>query len=212
MNPADLLLYLVTDPRMTLGRDLIDVVEAAVKGGVSMVQLREKEATTRDFLAQAQRLKKVLAPYQVPLLINDRLDIALAVDAEGVHVGQSDMPVELAREMLGPDKIIGLSVENLAQATAANSLDIDYIGLSPVFSTQTKANIAPPLGLEGVEAIKKVSRFPSVGIGGINLQNAASIIQAGADGVAVVSYLMLADDPETSARLICNRMRLVQPQ
>jgi thiamine-phosphate pyrophosphorylase len=199
MKREDLSLYLVTDKDLANGRPLEDIVEEAVKGGVSMVQIREKDASSRDFFELAKLVKQILEPYKVPLIINDRLDIALAVDAEGLHIGQSDLPYEVAREILGADKIIGLSVENIAQAKAANSLDVDYIGLSPVFSTQTKNDIAKPLELEGVREIASFTKHPSVAIGGINSINTADIIKAGADGVAVVSAIISSSDPKQSS-------------
>lgn len=199
MNKEDLSLYLVTDKELANGRPLEDIVEEAVKGGVSMVQIREKDASSRDFFELAKSVKEILEPYKVPLIINDRLDIALAVDAEGLHIGQSDLPYEVAREILGAEKIIGLSVENIAQAKAANSLDVDYIGLSPVFSTQTKNDIAKPLELEGVREIASFTKHPTVAIGGINNINTADIIQAGADGVAVVSAIISSPDPKLSS-------------
>ena len=199
MISFDLDLYLVTDRSLSLGRPLEWVVEEAVKGGVTMVQLREKEASTLDFYNLAMRLKDILKPYHVPLIINDRLDIALACDAGGLHIGQNDMPYEVARKLLGKDKIIGLSVENLQDAKVANDLDIDYIGISPVFSTPTKTDTASALGLEGIQKITEISKHPSVGIGGINLSNVQDIIHAGADGISVVSAIMSAENPQDAA-------------
>ncbi len=200
MERKELALYLVTDSGLSLGRSLETVVAQAVAGGVTMVQLREKKASTREFYDLAMALKRCLQPYKVPLIINDRLDIALACDAEGLHIGQSDMPYAVTRRLLGKEKIIGLSVESLEDARMADKLDIDYIGISPVFSTPTKTDTAPALGLEGIRAIHEICHHPSVGIGGINQQNVAAIIQAGADGVAVVSAIMSATDPAEAAR------------
>ena len=200
MAAFDLSLYLVTDRSLSLGRPLETVVEEAVRGGVAMVQLREKDASTLDFYNLAMKLKSILKSYNVPLIINDRLDIALACDAGGLHIGQSDMPYSVARKLLGKDKIIGLSVESIQDAIDANNLDVDYIGISPVFGTQTKTDTAPALGLEGIGEITRISGHPSVGIGGINLTNAQDIIQAGADGISVVSAIMSAPDPQQSAR------------
>ncbi|EGK01116.1 thiamine phosphate synthase [Dysgonomonas gadei] len=200
MAAFDLSLYLVTDRSLSLGRPLETVVEEAVRGGVTMVQLREKDASTLDFYNLAMKLKSILKSYNVPLIINDRLDIALACDAGGLHIGQSDMPYSVARKLLGKDKIIGLSVESIQDAIDANNLDVDYIGISPVFGTQTKTDTAPALGLEGIGEITRISGHPSVGIGGINLTNAQDIIQAGADGISVVSAIMSAPDPQQSAR------------
>lgn len=199
-HTLDLSLYLVTDRSLSLGRPLEYIVEEAVKGGVTLVQLREKECSSREFYELAVQLKKLLTPYQVPLIINDRVDIALACDAEGLHIGQSDLPYPIARKLLGKDKIIGLSVENIADVLDANKLDVDYIGISPVFGTSTKTDTATALGLEGVKEISRISKHPGVGIGGINATNAGDIIQAGADGISVVSAIVSAEDPQTSAQ------------
>lgn len=199
MHPFNLSLYLVTDRSLSLGRPLREVVEEAIRGGVTMVQLREKDCTTREFYNLAVQLKSCLKPYNIPLIINDRLDIALACDAEGLHIGQSDMPYAIARKLFGKGKIIGLSVENVEDAVYANDLDVDYIGISPVFNTLTKTDTASALGLEGVKAITNISCHPSVGIGGINKSNTRDIILAGADGISVVSAIMSADNPFRSA-------------
>lgn len=193
-------LYLVTDEALLAGKDLYQTVEAAVKGGVTMVQLREKESSTHDFITRAIRLKELLSPYHVPLIINDRIDIALASDADGVHIGQSDAPYSQVRKLLPKEKIIGLSVESREQVFEANQFDVDYIAASPVFSTDTKTNTLIEWGLEGLEWIKSVSRHPVIAIGGINKQNITSVFKAGADGVAVVSAIISATDPEKAAR------------
>ncbi|MCC8174508.1 MAG: thiamine phosphate synthase [Odoribacter sp.] len=159
-----------------------------------MVQLREKDASTIEFYNLAIEVKKCLAPYNVPLIINDRIDIALACDTEGLHIGQRDMPYSIARKLMGKNKIIGISVENKEQAEEANKWDVDYIGISPVFGTPTKTDTAPPLGIEGVKLISSISNHPSVVIGGIKLENIGSILQAGATGVAVVSAIMSAEN------------------
>lgn len=199
MMDFDLSLYLVTDRSLSLGRSLEYIVEEAVKGGVTMVQLREKTCSSREFYDLAVKLKNCLKPYKTPLIINDRLDIALACDAEGLHIGQGDIPYEVARKLFGKNKIIGLSVENVQDAIDANKLDVDYIGISPVFSTPTKTDTAQALGLEGVEEITQISRHPSVGIGGINKSNTQDIIYAGANGISVVSAIMSAPDPRFAA-------------
>lgn len=200
----DLSLYLVTDRTLSLDRPLKSVIEAAVRGGVSMVQLREKDASTKEFYELAMKMKACLKPYNVPLIINDRLDIALACDAEGLHIGQSDMPYEVARRLMGKNKIIGLSVESVQDAKDANNLDVDYIGISPVFDTQTKTDTSKPLGLDGIKEISRICKHPSVGIGGIGMNNAADVISTGADGVSVVSAIMSAQDPMESARQLRN--------
>lgn len=192
-------LYLVTDRELSQVRSLENVVSEAVKGGVTMVQLREKNASTGEFLDLAFRLKNILKPCGVPLIINDRVDIALAADADGLHIGQSDMPYEVARRLLGPDKIIGLSVENMEDLVRANELDVDYVGISPVYGTPTKTDTARPFGLEGLREAVKVSAHPVVAIGGMNPGTIADVICAGADGVAVVSAICSAESPRMAA-------------
>ena len=164
-----------------------------------MVQLREKDIDTREFIALARRLQETLRPAGVPLIINDRVDVALAVDADGVHIGQSDMPYDIARRLLGPDKIIGLSVETMDEVLQANELSVDYIGVSPVYATPTKTDTAPPFGLEGLRQAVSLSRHPAVAIGGMNVSTAASALAAGAAGIAVVSAICSASDPCTAA-------------
>lgn len=202
----DLSLYLVTDRTFLQGRTLESVVEAAVQGGVSIVQLREKQASSREFYELALTLKKVLEPYHVPLIINDRLDIALAVNADGIHIGHSDLPYPVARALLGPDKIIGVSVDNVQDALEANLLDVNYIAVSPVFDTATKTDTAPASGLAGLAAIRQASRHPCIGIGGIHLDNVESVITAGAEGVAVISAIMAAEDSTKAAEAFLLRI------
>ncbi len=204
MNNLDLSLYLVTDRGMSKGRSHEYIVEEAIKGGVSMVQLREKDISSRDFYQLAFSLKQTLVKHQIPLIINDRLDIALAVDADGLHIGQSDLPYNVARQLLGADKIIGLSVETVEQARLANALDVDYIGLSPVFSTLTKSDINTPLGLNGIKEIATFSKHQMVAIGGINKENTADIFRSGAHGVAVVSAIVSHESPFQAAKELRN--------
>jgi thiamine-phosphate pyrophosphorylase len=192
--------YLVTDQRLCLGRPLTSVVAQAVRAGIACVQLREKTASFREFLHQALALKPILASAGVPLIINDRVDIALAAGADGVHLGQTDMPYETARRLLGPSAVIGLSVETREDVQAAQDLDVDYLGVSPIFATPTKTDTKTPWGLEGLAEIRAYSRHPLVAIGGLNAANAPKIIQAGADAVAVVSAICSARDPYAAAR------------
>jgi len=197
-----LLLHLVTDRSLNQGRSLVEVVAEAVAGGVTCVQLREKSCSTREFLDEALALKALLQPLRVPLIINDRVDIALAVVADGMHLGQTDMPISHARRLLGPNCLIGISAESVEDAIEAEQQGADYIGISPVFSTPTKTDTAPALGLEGIRQIRELVRIPLVGIGGINLTNAAQVLAAGADGVAVVSAIMTAESPRLAAQVI----------
>jgi thiamine-phosphate pyrophosphorylase len=199
MNHVDLSLYLVTDRGLSNGRSLEFIVKEAIKGGVTIVQLREKDLSSRNFYNVAKSLMAMLKPFNVPLIINDRLDIALAVNADGLHIGQSDLPYAIARKLLGKDKIIGLSVETIEQAHKANKLDVDYIGLSPVFSTNTKLDINTPLGLSGIKEIANFTKHKTVAIGGINSSNAANVLTSGADGIAVVSAIVSHNNPREAA-------------
>jgi thiamine-phosphate pyrophosphorylase len=196
-------LYLVTDRDLCGGRPLDDIVLAAVRGGAACVQLREKGLPTRSFVEEARSIKSLLATFNVPLIINDRIDVALAVAAEGVHIGQEDMPYLLARRILGRGVIIGLSVETWEDVELAEELDVDYLGVSPVFETPTKTDTKGSWGLEGIARIRAYSRHPLVAIGGLNAANAGAAMQAGADGVAVVSAICAAPDPFLAAQELC---------
>ncbi len=200
-------LYLVTDRDLSLGRPLAWVVERALKGGVTMVQLREKDMATKDFIEEALLIKKLLRPFKVPLIINDRVDVALAVHADGVHLGQGDMPPQMARHLLGNNRIIGWSVETFQQAEEANKLPVDYVAVNPVFTTPTKKELRKELGIEGVKRISEISAHPVVGIGSIKEHNAADIVRAGADGVAVVSGICSAENPEIAAEGLLNEVK-----
>ncbi len=212
----DYSVYLVTDRGLCLGRDLMDVVAAAVKGGVTLVQLREKKCGTREFVELARAMKKMLAPAKVPLLINDRVDVALACGADGVHVGQSDMRVEDVRALLscgsvnngsGNEKIVGLSVETEEHIQEARNLPVDYIGIGPVFPTQTKPDACSPWGLSGLKNARKRWQKPMVAIGSVNHDNATQIMACGMDGVAVVSAICSASDVEQAARQLSDLVR-----
>jgi len=203
MRPQrDWSLYLVTDRGLMGSRPLAEVVAAAVAGGVTAVQLREKQCSTREFVALARCLKSLLAPYGVPLIINDRVDVALAAGADGVHVGQSDMDCRDARRLLGPDAIIGLSVETLEQATQAIAYHVDYLGVSPIFPTLTKTDTTAEWGLAGLAALRRISKQVLVAVGGIHPGNVTEVIRAGADGIAVVSAICAAPDPAVAARAL----------
>ncbi|SEA40421.1 thiamine-phosphate pyrophosphorylase [Desulfuromusa kysingii] len=203
-------LHLVTDRSLTLGRPLLDIIRAAVAGGTSLVQLREKDCSTREFVELGQAVASLLQGYKIPLIINDRVDVALAIGAQGVHIGQSDMPYPQARAILGSQAIIGLSVETPEQALAANLFDVDYLGLSPVFATTTKMDLPPQLGLQGVQEIRAVSRHQLIAIGGINSDNAENVITAGAHGLAVVSAICAASDPKNAAMELCKKIAVAK--
>jgi thiamine-phosphate pyrophosphorylase len=201
---VDLRLYALVDPERAGGRDLAVLARLLAQGGATLVQLRDKHSDTRVMVARARAIKAALAPLDVPLLINDRVDVALASAADGVHVGQDDMAVEDARRLLGADAIIGLSVKTVAQAEAAPLDLLDYAGIGGVFATSSKDNPSPPIGPAGLARIVGVFRrrgpeFPLCGIAGIDASNAGDAIAAGADGVAVISALSLKGDPQAAA-------------
>ncbi len=199
-------LYLVTDEAACLGRDFFWVVEEAVKGGVTMVQLREKAMATRAFIERAKRLKDLLDPYKVPLIINDRVDVALAVNADGVHVGQSDMPYSILKNLLAPEKIIGVSVEKYEDVKEADSWDISYLAVSPLFATPSKTDALEPWGMEGLKWVKNNSTHPLVVIGGLNSKNAHEAVRNGAQGIAVISAICSAASPRDAAKSLCMSM------
>jgi len=202
---VDLRLYALVDPEHAGGRELPELARLVVQGGATLVQLRDKRNDTRVMVERARAIKAALAPFGVPLLINDRVDVALASGADGVHVGQTDMAVEDARRLLGRDAIVGLSIKTVAQAEAAPIGLLDYVGVGGVFATSSKDNPNPPIGTGGLARIAAVLRrrapkFPICGIAGIDASNAADTIAAGADGVAVISALSLKHDPQAAAR------------
>ncbi|EFI34282.1 thiamine-phosphate pyrophosphorylase [Desulfonatronospira thiodismutans ASO3-1] len=209
----DYSLYLVTDNGLCMGRDLTRVVLDAVQGGVSMVQIREKNSTAGEFLNTARALQQRLSDSGVPLIINDRVDVAMAAGAHGVHIGQEDLPYQVVREMLGPDKIIGVSINTYDQLWQASLTDVDYLSLSPVFPTQTKTDTKEPFGLEGLKKARAMTGKPLITIGGINRDNLADIMATGVDGVALVSAVCSADSPADAARELVriirdNKMRI----
>ncbi|TJZ74768.1 thiamine phosphate synthase [Chitiniphilus eburneus] len=204
MKPTfDLSLYLVLDPDLCGGpQGMIDTARLAAANGVTMVQLRAPNWKKRQWLETATVLKAVLAPLGVPLLINDQIDIALAIDAAGVHIGQADLPPDATRRLLGPGKIVGLSASNAAQLADAPVGLIDYLGVGPVYPTGTKADASPVIGLELFADLMAARPLPVVAIGGIKAGNAAPVIAAGADGVAVVSAICGQPDIVSATRAL----------
>jgi thiamine-phosphate pyrophosphorylase len=186
-------LYAVTDRAWTGSQTLVEQVEAALKGGITFLQLREKELGYDEFLQEAIELKMLTAFYDVPFVINDNVEVAQACDADGVHVGQEDMPVEKVREMIGPDKILGVSAQNVEQAIAAEKAGADYLGIGSVFPTGTKQD-AKPMTFETVQEICKSVSIPIVAIGGITKTNILELAGSGVDGVAVVSAIFAQSD------------------
>jgi thiamine-phosphate pyrophosphorylase len=196
---ADLSLYLVADVEFAAGRDLAYLAGEAVLGGVTIVQLRAKGLETREFLELANRMAAALKRRSVSLIINDRIDIALACGAEGVHLGQDDMPLDKARQLLGKSKIIGVSVNTLKEAQEAERQGADYVGLGPIYATTTKDTDLPALGPEGIRRMRQKIGIPIIAIGGINVDNATNVMRAGAAGIAVVSAILDAPDARKAA-------------
>ncbi|WP_048305585.1 thiamine phosphate synthase [Halomonas sp. PR-M31] len=196
----DLSLYLITDPKMCAERGLVETVMAAVRGGVTMVQLRDKHASDAELIEQAKALKKALVGSGVPLIINDRLEVALAADADGLHIGQTDGNAAAARKALGSDAILGLSINTAEQLAKADTSLLDYVGLGPVFATATKSDHESPLGFDGLAALAAISPLPSVAIGGLQAQHVDAVEKAGARGVAIISAICAALDPQAASQ------------
>jgi thiamine-phosphate pyrophosphorylase len=202
---ADLRLYALVDPERAGGRDLPALARELAAGGATLMQLRDKQGATRAMVESARAIRSALAPFNIPFLVNDRADVAFAAGADGVHLGQDDMTVEDARRLLGPHAVIGLSIKTLAQAAEAPIELLDYVCIGGVFATTSKDNPDPPIGLGGLQAIFAKMRardadLPIGAIAGIDAKNAADVIAAGVDGIAVISALSLARDPELAAR------------
>ena len=205
---VDWSLYLVTDSCQSQGRSNLEIIQASVRGGATVVQLREKEMTSRTFYEKGLQIREFLKQAGVLFLINDRVDMVLALDADGVHLGKNDMPVPIARKLLGNDKIIGMSVEHPDEVEAAERDGADYLGASPIYTTPTKPELETGLGLEGLRKIRQRTQLPVIAIGSMNQRTVADVIAAGADGVAVVSAIVAADDPEIAAREILEQVKI----
>ena len=194
----DYSVYLVTDRRNKTDDEFLNIIEEAIKGGTTIVQLREKTASTKEFYDLALKVKEITSRYGVPLLINDRIDIALAVDSEGVHIGQDDMPADIAREIIGEDKILGVSASTVEEAKKAEIDSADYIGSGAVFPTATKDD-ADSVSKEELKKIIDSIDIPVVAIGGITVENASTLKGSGIAGVSVVSAIMSAEDPKEAS-------------
>lgn len=203
MKP-DVTLYFVTDSTGIDDAKLSDIVEKACKGGVTLVQLREKDRCGRDFLALARQIKTVTDRFNIPLIINDRVDIALACDAAGVHVGNEDIPVADVRKLIGPEKIVGATAKSIEQAVKAQEAGADYLGVGAIFPTSTKETI-----LTDMETLKKICgevTIPVCAIGGISYDNCYVLEKSGIDGIAVVSAIVKSPDPEKASRELAERI------
>lgn len=197
---VDWSLHVITDRRTAGGRSVVEAVQAAIRGGATVIQLREKEASTRQMIALGQMLLELTRAAGIPLIVDDRVDVALALDAEGVHLGQEDMPAETARKLIGPKKLLGVSASTVEEACEAEGAGADYLGVGDIFGTPSKPDAGAPIGLELLAEIARSVSIPVVGIGGITLENAAAVMQSGAAGVAVISAVIGAADPEVAAR------------
>lgn len=205
-SKIDYSLYLVTDRDCLGNKELAATVEQALRGGATLVQVREKNLSSLEFFQEASRIKSITDKYGVPLIVNDRVDIALAVDAAGLHIGQADLPLEVARRLLGPNKIIGVSAATLEEALLAQEQGADYLGVGAIFPTNTKDD-ADSVSLAALKTIKEQVRIPIVAIGGINGHNVQAVMETGVDGVAVVSAIIAAQDPYEATRKMLQLVR-----
>ncbi|WP_048812502.1 thiamine phosphate synthase [Methanobrevibacter ruminantium] len=200
-SSIDYSVYLVTDHRGKTDEEILNIIEQAIKGGTSVVQIREKTASTKDFYNLALKAKEITEKYNVPLIVNDRIDIALAVKSDGVHIGQDDMPAKVAREIIGEEMILGVSASTVEEAMKAESDGADYIGSGAVFPTATKDD-ADSVSKEELKEIVNSTSIPVVAIGGITIENAESLKDAEIDGFSVVSAIMNADDPKKASEIL----------
>lgn len=202
MRNPDYSIYLIADVELLSAYNPIEQILSAVHGGVSIVQIRAKKLSDRDFYLLALAARKDLTPYSVPLIIDDRIDIALAVEADGVHLGQKDLPLKAARRIMGKEKIIGLTANTLEEAKEGEKEGADYLGIGPIFPTTTKENPAPVIGLDKLKIFASRLKIPLVAIGGINDARAAEVKKTGVNGIAVSSFILKSSDPKEAAHLL----------
>ena len=200
-SPGQWRLYVITDEKASRGRSHLQVAEAAILGGADVLQLRDKESSSGRLYRVAMQLRKLTRDANIPFIVNDRLDIALAADADGVHVGQADLPASVVREIMGPGRILGVSVDTVEEALLAEKDGADYLGVGPVFEARgTKPDAGEPLGVDRIARIRRHCRLPIVAIGGIDAENAGKVRDAGADAAAVISAIGTADDIARAVR------------
>jgi thiamine-phosphate pyrophosphorylase len=199
-------LYPILDPRFVHRLSLVEALKEAAAGGARLFQYRDKAASRKDAYRQAEQLRRAASDAGAVLIVNDRCDLALAVDADGVHLGQDDLPVTLARGVMGPNKLIGLSTHTAEQVTLATADKPDYVGFGPIFPTASKADHEPVVGVEGLKRVRVLTDLPMFAIGGIALEHAGSVMQAGADGVAVMSAIWSAPDISAAVRLFIEKI------
>lgn len=197
-----LALQVLTDRDWSLGRSMLEVAEAAIDGGATTIQLRDKDADIRTLIEEGKALRKLTQQRNVLLIVNDRVDVALAIEADGVHVGQNDMPGELARKLIGPDRILGISAGSMDEAVAAAAAGADYLGVGPIFATHGKTDAGVPVGLELLTELKRRYTTPLIAIGGITVENAGAVIRAGASGIAVITAVVNAVDVTEATRVL----------
>jgi len=207
VSGPDLSLYVVLDLPLGAGRGAVETALAAARGGAGLIQIRDKRADTRARVEAARAVKAALAGTGVALVVNDDAEAAVAAEADGLHVGQGDLPAAAARAMIGPDRLLGLSVETVGQARAVDPALVDHVGAGPVLATATKTDHAPPTGFDGLARMAAACPVPAVAIGGMTAAHAAEAVAAGAAGLAVVSAVCAAADPETAARDILMAIR-----
>lgn len=207
MKSFDLSLYLVLDPELCRPLGMVETARRAVAGGVTMVQLRDKDATSARMIETGRALKAMLAGTGVPLIVNDDVEAAVAIGADGLHIGQDDIEARAARQLIGPDMILGLSVESEVLAAAVDPGVVDYVGMGPVFATSTKSGHKPPVGIDGLARMRAVTRLPAVAIGGLKVGHIEPVLKAGADGLAVVSAICGQPDPRAAAAELSGAIR-----
>lgn len=201
-QPFDLSLYLVTDKPENYRKPLLAAVEEAVSAGATIVQYRADGGTKRELHTTALELQKLLRPRKIPLIINDHIDLALAIDADGAHIGQNDLPVAIARRLLGPDRILGVSISTETDLANTDLTVVDYLGIGPVYSTISKRNAPAAIGTDGLARLKTQTHLPIVAIGGISIERAPAVLATGVNGIAVVSALSQIDDIPAAARAL----------
>lgn len=207
MKLMDWNLCLIADTQYLQKINFFSVIEKVIKEGISLVQLRSKKTDTKTFFDIALRISRILIPLNIPFIINDRVDIALACQADGVHLGQKDLPLPTARKILGRDKIIGITAPNIELAKKAESQGADYLGVGPVFYTESKQKAIKPLGIKKLSLIRRNINIPILAIGGIAPQNAAEVMSTGVDGVAVISAVLGSEDPEASTQELIQEIK-----
>ena len=207
----NLFLTLITD-RNHCKQPFIDTIRLALKGGVKTVQLREKGLATHELYSLACELRKITSDFKANLIINDRVDIALAVEADGVHLGWQSLPLDIVRKLVGFEKLIGVSTHNRQEAIQARNYGADYITFGPIFETPSKAGLLKPTGVDGIQKLKNEIDLPIVALGGINEKNVETVLNGGADGIAVISSIMQAENPEDAAKCLCRKILRRQTQ